>query len=158
MKKREQKDKRKEQEVEVDSWNAASPSPVKARKDLTGDFLAFQEVRDFTVQPQQKEEPLELKMAAKFNSRVKYPWLSKSTLKIKDIFLFLHSEILDFAEFVSPTPEDIKKREIVVDRVRAVLLRSYPDAKVCVFGSCATGLNLPSSDIDLLCYYPAVRE
>lgn len=29
---------------------------------------------------------------------------------------------------------------------------------MCIFGSCATGLNLPSSDIDLLCYYPAVRE
>jgi non-canonical poly(A) RNA polymerase PAPD5/7 len=84
--------------------------------------------------------------------------LSKSTLKIKDIFLFLHSEILDFVEFVSPTPEDNKKRECVVDRVRGVLLKSYPDAKVCVFGSFATGLNLPSSDIDLLCYYPAVRE
>jgi non-canonical poly(A) RNA polymerase PAPD5/7 len=27
-----------------------------------------------------------------------------------------------------------------------------------VFGSCATGLNLPKSDIDLLCYYPAQRE
>ena len=27
-----------------------------------------------------------------------------------------------------------------------------------VFGSCATGLNLPNSDIDLLVYYPEVRE
>ena len=35
---------------------------------------------------------------------------------------------------------------------------AYPAAKVCVFGSCATGLNLPKSDIDLLCYLPAVKE
>lgn len=27
-----------------------------------------------------------------------------------------------------------------------------------VFGSCATGLNLPNSDIDLLVYNPDVRE
>ena len=27
-----------------------------------------------------------------------------------------------------------------------------------VFGSCATGLNLPHSDIDLLVYCPAVRD
>lgn len=46
----------------------------------------------------------------------------------------------------------------MVDRVRSVILKSYPYAKVCVFGSFATGLNLPSSDIDMLCYYPAVRE
>ena len=34
----------------------------------------------------------------------------------------------------------------------------YPDAKVLIFGSCASGINLPQSDIDLLVYYPAVRE
>jgi len=27
-----------------------------------------------------------------------------------------------------------------------------------VFGSCATGLNLPNSDIDLLVYQPDVKE
>lgn len=27
-----------------------------------------------------------------------------------------------------------------------------------VFGSCATGLNLPKSDIDLLVYHPEVKE
>jgi DNA polymerase sigma len=27
-----------------------------------------------------------------------------------------------------------------------------------VFGSCATGLNLPNSDIDLLVYLPDVKE
>lgn len=34
----------------------------------------------------------------------------------------------------------------------------YPDAVVMVFGSCATGLNLPASDIDLLVYNPEVKE
>ena len=43
---------------------------------------------------------LEARIAKKYD-KSKYPWLSKRTLKIKDIFLFLHSEILDFAEFVS---------------------------------------------------------
>lgn len=61
-------------------------------------------------------------------------------------------------DYISPTSVDIKTRESVVFRVRAVINKIYPDANVCVFGSCATGLNLPSSDIDLLCYYPAVSE
>jgi DNA polymerase sigma len=39
-----------------------------------------------------------------------------------------------------------------------VINGAYPDAKVCVFGSCATGLNLPKSDIDLLCHLPSVKE
>lgn len=36
--------------------------------------------------------------------------------------------------------------------------REYPEAVVMVFGSCATGLNLPSSDIDLLVYNPSVSD
>ena len=35
---------------------------------------------------------------------------------------------------------------------------NYPEAVVMVFGSCATGLNLPNSDIDLLVFNPDVRE
>ena len=38
------------------------------------------------------------------------------------------------------------------------MLKAYPEAKVLVFGSCATGLNLPNSDIDLCVYYPAAKE
>jgi len=33
-----------------------------------------------------------------------YPWLSKRTMRIKDISLFLHSEILDFIEFLKESP------------------------------------------------------
>lgn len=46
----------------------------------------------------------------------------------------------------------------MVNRIKTVVQKAYPDAKVLVFGSCATGLNLPNSDIDLLVYYPAVKE
>lgn len=46
----------------------------------------------------------------------------------------------------------------MVRRIRAVVKEVCPDAKVMVFGSCATGLNLPQSDIDLLVYQPNVRE
>ena len=79
-------------------------------------------------------------------------------MKIKDIFLFLHSEILDFVEFIKQTEEDKQMRETVVERIKKVVQKVYPDAKVLIFGSCATGINLPASDIDLLVYYPAVRE
>jgi non-canonical poly(A) RNA polymerase PAPD5/7 len=39
-----------------------------------------------------------------------------------------------------------------------VVKESYPNAVVMVFGSCATGLNLQNSDIDLLVYNPEVKE
>lgn len=34
----------------------------------------------------------------------------------------------------------------------------FPEADVFVFGSCATGLNLPNSDIDLVVYQPDMSE
>lgn len=86
--------------------------------------------------------------------RDQYPWLSDSTLRIKDVFIFLHNEILDFASFITSTPADKKIREGVVEKVSKVVKEVYPKAEVLVFGSCATNLNLPHSDIDLLVYYP----
>ena len=100
---------------------------------------------------------LETRIAKKFD-KSRYPWLSKRTLKIKDIFLYLHSEVLDFVEFLSQTEAEKQKRQEVVNRIKTVVHKIYPEAKVLIFGSCATGINLPKSDIDLLVYYPAVRE
>jgi non-canonical poly(A) RNA polymerase PAPD5/7 len=65
---------------------------------------------------------------------------------------------LDFQRFIESTPEDLKIRKQVVTRVKNVVRQCYPDACVMVFGSCATGLNLPNSDIDLLVYQPDVKE
>ena len=63
---------------------------------------------------------LEKRIAKKFD-KSRYPWLSKDTLKIKDIFLYLHSEILDFVEFLSQTEAEKKKRQEVVDRIKKVV-------------------------------------
>jgi non-canonical poly(A) RNA polymerase PAPD5/7 len=65
---------------------------------------------------------------------------------------------LDFVKFIEPTQEDLKIRRQVIKRVKKVVKECYPDASVMVFGSCATGLNLPNSDIDVLVYLPDVRE
>ena len=49
-------------------------------------------------------------------------------------------------------------RKHVVKKIRQVVTKVYPAAKVLVFGSCACGLNLAESDIDLLVYNPAVKD
>lgn len=43
-------------------------------------------------------------------------------------------------------------------RIKKVVKDIYPNAVVMVFGSCATGLNLPKSDIDLLVYNTDNKE
>ena len=70
---------------------------------LNEDFLSF-EIVDETQFTKKKDEgkDLEALISKKFD-KSKYPWLTKRTMKIKDIFLYLHSEILDFVEFVKQT-------------------------------------------------------
>jgi DNA polymerase sigma len=59
-------------------------------------------------------------MSSKFD-RKQYPWLTEKTTRIKDIFLYLHSEILDFVEYVTPSEEEINVRKLVVERIRKVV-------------------------------------
>ena len=145
---------------------------AKEKDSLDEDFLGFDQVPENAFQATENTQSvaavrkvnndedssdLESRIAKKFDKN-RFPWLSKRTLKIKDIFLFLHSEIIDFVEFLSQTELEKQRRQEVVDRIRKVVHKIYPEAKVLIFGSCATGINLPKSDIDLLVYYPVVRE
>jgi len=77
---------------------------------------------------------------------------------IKDIHAFLHNEILDFVKWIEQTEEEKFMRQSLVKKIKTVIRESYSDATVMVFGSVATGLNLPNSDIDLLAYHPKVNE
>ncbi len=53
---------------------------------------------------------------------------------------------------------DKTKRKEVVVRLAKLVKTCYPKAEVMVFGSCASGLNLPNSDIDLLVYLPEQKD
>jgi non-canonical poly(A) RNA polymerase PAPD5/7 len=71
----------------------------------------------------------------------------------------LHREILAFAEAASLTPAEHKLRERALDALRAVVHTLWPDALVCLFGSTATGLALPSSDLDVVVFgVPGAEE
>ena len=109
----------------------------RKKVDLEEDFMTFDAVnenayisksgKDKQDGKDDTESELENKMNKRFD-RSRYPWLSKRTLKIKDIFLFLHSEILDFVEFVSQSKEDKSQREAVVNRIKNVVQKVYPEA------------------------------
>jgi non-canonical poly(A) RNA polymerase PAPD5/7 len=63
----------------------------------------------------------------------------------------LHNEIVSFCKLMEPRKEEMKERQELVDRFTA-LAHSVFDVEGCkvqVFGSQATGLCLPTSDIDI---------
>ncbi|KAJ7981731.1 non-canonical poly(A) RNA polymerase PAPD5 [Quillaja saponaria] len=74
----------------------------------------------------------------------------RGNCKFKSPMLQLHKEIVDFCEFLSPTPEEQGARNTAVESVFDVIKHIWPHCKVEVFGSFRTGLYLPTSDIDVV--------
>ena len=123
--------------------------------DPTADFLSFDTIgKGKTTKVKTSSQILEDEMSKKFNRDELYPWIRDETLQINDMHAFLHNEILDYVKWLEATPEDKQTRVNLVKKIKKVTKDSYSEAVVMVFGSCATGLNLPNSDIDLLVYHP----
>ncbi|KAG0621663.1 hypothetical protein M758_3G038500 [Ceratodon purpureus] len=78
------------------------------------------------------------------------PWARGRDAWIQSPLLQLHQEIVDFCEFVAPTEEEQYMRDTAVERVSAVVKSIWPSCQVKVFGSFATGLYLPTSDVDVV--------
>lgn len=62
----------------------------------------------------------------------------------------LHDEILAFQSWAMLTPQEAEARRLIVDCIHTVVKRHLNDGETLVFGSCATSLALPSSDIDIV--------
>ena len=75
------------------------------------------------------------------------PWLGALD-GISSPLLRLHQEIVEFGRFVAPSPEEAAARNDSIARIQAVVQSIWPSATVEVFGSFATGLYLPTSDLD----------
>ncbi|VDM10664.1 unnamed protein product [Wuchereria bancrofti] len=70
----------------------------------------------------------------------------------------LHEELLDLYAWLKPSPLERALRLRVFERVRGVLQRIWPTAKIDVFGSLYTSLFLPTSDIDVVVESDLVSE
>ena len=66
--------------------------------------------------------------------------------------LRLHEEVLDFARFMSPTPEEQEYADGALSRITDSIKHLYPESRIEVFGSRANGLVLPTSDWDVVLF------
>ncbi|KAI2488628.1 Cid1 family poly A polymerase [Fragilaria crotonensis] len=79
------------------------------------------------------------------------PWMTVAASKNINPLVRLHNEIVDFCKLMEPKPSELSKREEWVVRLRALAQSCFgSDCKVTVFGSQATGLLLPTSDVDVV--------
>ncbi|KAL6766404.1 TRF4 [Auxenochlorella protothecoides x Auxenochlorella symbiontica] len=109
-------------------------------QDLFDDFISFGGSARTPAAPA-KPEPSEPALLDKV------PW-HKSIWGIESASLRLHHEIVELARYLTPLPEEAMQRNAAIQRVRDVVACIWPEAQVKVFGSFATGLYLPTSDID----------
>jgi non-canonical poly(A) RNA polymerase PAPD5/7 len=55
----------------------------------------------------------------------------------------LHREVEAFYDYLSPTDEEHKVREMIICTIERAIVASFPDAKLKPFGSFETRLYLP---------------
>lgn len=62
----------------------------------------------------------------------------------------LHREILDFYDYVRPRDYEEHVRSSLVQRIQRAIQPTFQDVKIKPFGSFASGLYLPTADMDLV--------
>lgn len=86
---------------------------------------------------------------SQISTNTDYPWvLNHDHSTQKEIADWLTMEIRDFVAYISPNREEIEIRNKTISKIRAAVKELWSDADLHVFGSYATDLYLPGSDID----------
>lgn len=85
------------------------------------------------------------------------PWYAANT-RIGSPALRLHNEIVELTHLLQPTAtEDAQRREAHA-LLAAVVQEVFPGCTLEIFGSFATGLHLPTSDVDTVILESAVPD
>lgn len=80
-----------------------------------------------------------------------FPWVKgQDHSHQKEIADWLTLEIKDFVNYISPSKEEIVIRNNVINNLKETISSFWPATQAHVFGSCATDLYLPGSDIDMV--------
>jgi len=69
---------------------------------------------------------------------------------------YYHNEVLEFADWIQINTEELQIRYNLLSDIESLIKQHISRAEVCMFGSTANRLALPSSDIDLLVFVPGI--
>lgn len=98
---------------------------------------------------EQDEESGDANGDGKLSHNSDFPWiLNHDHSKQREIADWLTLEIKDFVAYISPNRQEIEQRNNAIAKLKAAVKELWPDASLNCFGSYATDLYLPGSDID----------
>ncbi|PIN04825.1 Polynucleotide adenylyltransferase [Handroanthus impetiginosus] len=134
---------------EISLSTAQCPSPETAAPDYFSLEVNEEEEKETSVLGAPIKQPETLETSTPAAERTLEGNWFRANSRFKSPMLRLHKEILDFCDFLSPTPEEQASRNAAIESVFEVIKYIWPNAEAEVFGSFKTGLYLPSSDIDV---------
>ncbi|KAK7744387.1 hypothetical protein SLS62_010177 [Diatrype stigma] len=86
------------------------------------------------------------------------PWAQTDHSATPSMATRLHKEIIDFYEYVRPRDFEERVRQDLVENLRTIIKKKWPDADLYPFGSFMSGLYLPTADMDIaICSYRFVE-
>ncbi|KAG8846400.1 hypothetical protein FRB91_000859 [Serendipita sp. 411] len=79
------------------------------------------------------------------------PWMRNMKSSVPESAArFFHDEVEAFTRYISPTPAENELRRLIVKEIEIYARKIWSDATANAFGSVATGLYLPTGDIDVV--------
>ncbi|CCH59668.1 hypothetical protein TBLA_0B08530 [Henningerozyma blattae CBS 6284] len=125
--------------------NAPTLSANVNELEKNNDFIAFSS--DSDSENEEQTDKVTQDSAPILNTD--YPWIiDHDHSKEREIADWLTMEIKDFVAYISPNRKEIESRNTAIDKLRSVVKELWDDADLQVFGSYATDLYLPGSDLD----------
>ncbi|EDO14802.1 hypothetical protein Kpol_1076p8 [Vanderwaltozyma polyspora DSM 70294] len=116
--------------------------------DTNNDFIAFSD----SSEDEKENDDINEKESKDEDANIlnmDFPWtINRDHSKQKEIADWLTLEIRDFVSYISPNRKEIELRNQTIGKLRDAVQHHWPDANLHVFGSYATDLYLPGSDID----------
>lgn len=95
------------------------------------------------------KEEIEEGEGDKLRHNADFPWiLNHDHSKQREIADWLTLEIKDFVSYISPNRQEIEQRNQAIAKLKEAVVELWPDSSLNCFGSYATDLYLPGSDID----------
>ncbi|KAG1051840.1 hypothetical protein G6F46_003447 [Rhizopus delemar] len=145
--------------IPFSSSSSATESSIHQNSDHEEDFIPLEDPkisrqqRRFEERKQLKANPFSKDAFEGSRYNFCYPWMEMMNFDFAntethsyDIF---RQEVDCFLRYIEPTEIEMELRESIVQRISKAISKQWPDAEVSVFGSFATCLFLPNSDIDL---------
>ena len=115
----------------------------------------FIDLKPFAAPSEPRPRPLATPSSSRSlsssSSPLTAPWMTRS-YEQPNFTLRLHEELLDFAAFVSPTASEEKARAALLARLTALIQSLFPSSSLAPFGSYATKLYIPMSDLDVVVF------